>query len=110
MNSVIKAVIDKFNEQSGNDIARLVGDDGDSFRVEFIDEKRAGEFADFVEKVTRKAVVVQPIENIFGQGHLARIFFEKPVADEIIAIFEKYDKGAPARAVDSCSDGCANHG
>ncbi len=106
MNDVMKAVIDKFNEKSGNQLARLISDDGDSFRVEFSEEARIKEFHDFVKKATKKSVIVQPIENIFGSGCLARIFFEKPVADEIIAIFEKYDSGAPVRGVESCSDGC----
>ncbi len=108
MNTVMKNLVEKFNEKEGKDAAKLVGDDGDSFRMEFSDEHYVNSFQKFMQQATKKSIITEPFENIFGKNNLVRVFFEKPAATEIIEILKIYEEGTLPRKVECCGDGCAH--
>jgi len=99
MNSLMSGLVDKFNAGTGKNSARLLGDDSDSFRIAFSDENLMQQFAEFVKKATGKHIIIEPIDNVFGTGHLARIFFEKNDASRIADLLREYDKGTPVRGI-----------
>ncbi|MBI4170062.1 MAG: hypothetical protein HY514_00040 [Candidatus Aenigmarchaeota archaeon] len=109
MNTIMRSIVEQFNEEQRSEIAKIVGDDGDSFRIEFGDEGKIGKFQEFVKNATKKSILTEPMENIFGQTHLVRVFFEKSEAKKIIDMLKNYEEGTPLRQVECCGDGCNSH-